>query len=63
MMTYNRHAMPLAGYNFRRMQWRLIASEKLQGHNKHPVSGIPHLQNNEIPCLQNICFASHYRVK
>jgi len=63
MMTYNRYAMQLAAYNFRQMQWRLIVSEKLQDHNKHPVYGIPYLQNNEIPCLQNICVASHYRVK
>ncbi len=62
MMTYNRHAMPLAAYNFRQMQWRLIVSEKLQDHNKHPVYGIPYLQNNEIPCLQNICVVSRYRV-
>lgn len=62
MMTYNRHAIPLAAYNFRQMQWRLIVSKKLQGHNKHPVYGIPYLQNNEIPCLQNICVVSRYRV-
>lgn len=63
MMTYNRYAMPLAAHNFRQMQWRLISSIKLQGHNKHPVYGIPYLQNNEIPCLQNICVVSRYRVK
>ncbi len=63
MMTYSHHAMPLAAYNFRQMQLRLIASEKLQDLNKHPVSGIPYLQNNGIPCLQNKCVASHYRVK
>ena len=63
MMTYNRHAMLLAAYNFGQMQLRLIVSEKLQDHNKHPVYGIPYLQNNEIPCLQNICVVSRYRVK
>lgn len=42
---------------------RLIGSEKLQGHNKHPIYGIPYLQNNGIPYLQNISVASHYRVK
>lgn len=62
-MTHNRHAIPLAAYNFRQIQLRLIGSEKLQGHNKHLVYGIPYLQNNGIPCLQNICVASHYRVK
>lgn len=57
------YAMLLAAYNFGQMQLRLIVSEKLQGHNKHPVYGIPYLQNNEIPCLQNICVASHYGIK
>lgn len=55
--------MPLAVYNFRQIQLCLIGSEKLQGRNKHLVYGIPYLQNNEIPCLQNIRVASHYRVK
>lgn len=55
--------MLLAAYNFKQMQLRLIGSVKLQRHSKHPVYGIPYLQNNGIPYLQNIRVASHYRVK